>query len=217
MTWMLTATGQTVSFEFVRNSAGISIDNIAPAIAKLCRFVGHCNRVYSVAEHSLLVCEILERDYGMRDPSALLAGLMHDAHEAYVGDLSAPMKQAVGPAWRAVEASVQVEVQRRFGLLTASQACAGVLHAADMQALATERRDLMPEHPSPWPCLDGYLPIVWLNLNAPERAAMTWQDWANRFLDRFQELAYAREQRIAAMTGGASLVRVDPSSSTTEG
>lgn len=216
MTWMLTATAQVIDLQFIRQADSININDIAQSLAKLCRFAGHCLRPYSVAEHSLLVCEILERDHGMRDPSALLAGLMHDAHKAYTGDLTSPMKQVVGTAWRAVEWSVQAEVHRRFGLLTPSMVYAAVLHRADLQALATERRDMMPEHTKPWPTLHGINPVEWVDLDGPERIAMTWQDWAHRFLDRFEELAYAREQRIAAMTGGASLMRVDPPS-TTEG
>ena len=203
MTWMLTANGHVVDVKFMRLSDTISLSDIALSLAKLCRFAGHTNRLYSVAEHSMLVCEIMARDYGITDPAALLAGLMHDAHEAYTGDLTAPMKQAVGAAWHAAEASVHVEVLRRFNLLTASQTTALAIHAADMRALATERRDLMPPNDMPWPCLDGYTPVDWVDLNAPERTALTWQQWADRFVSSFQLLDRERELRAQALAGAA--------------
>lgn len=66
----------------------IELVDIANGLANTCRFGGQVYRFYSVAEHSIRVAEQL--------PEHLrLAGLLHDAHEAYTGDIIAPMKRAI--------------------------------------------------------------------------------------------------------------------------
>jgi len=68
----------------------IRVNDIAASLSKLCRFGGHCLRFYSVAEHSVLVSQILE-EWG-EGPDVQFDGLMHDATEAYVGDVPKPFK-----------------------------------------------------------------------------------------------------------------------------
>ena len=80
------------------------IGHIAHSLAQINRFTGHASRPYSVAEHSLLVCDIAERYFGL-DVHGQLAALLHDAHEAYTTDLSTPAKAEVGGGWRTFEAA----------------------------------------------------------------------------------------------------------------
>lgn len=68
--------------------ADINVVDIAHALSHLCRFGGHCPRFYSVAEHSVLVAKAL-LPYGTH---IALAGLFHDATEAYMQDLVSPLK-----------------------------------------------------------------------------------------------------------------------------
>ena len=143
MTWMITATGATVDLRFVAHDT-ISLLDIAHHLAQINRFTGACIRPYSVAEHSLLVCDILEREGCVTDPSILQAALMHDAHEAYVSDLSSPLKQLLGEAWAIEELRVQSAVLRRFGLITSYSAARDAITWADLTALVTEKRDLLP-------------------------------------------------------------------------
>jgi uncharacterized protein len=70
------------------------------------------------------------------------------------------------------------------------------IRLADLMALATEWRDLMPAHPAPWAVLDGIEPVGWMRLMAPERVAMTWEDWRDRWLDRYHELDFARREAL---------------------
>jgi uncharacterized protein len=121
-------------FDFL-NPAGshICIEDIAHALSHINRFTGHTRVPYSVAQHSYVVsCIVPYKD--------ALAGLLHDAAEAYLGDVSSPLKQLL-PEYKVIEHRVHAAIFEHFGLdpeLPAS------VKEADLIALATERRDLMP-------------------------------------------------------------------------
>lgn len=69
----------------------ICLEDIAHALGQLCRFTGHTRSFLSVAEHSVTVSHLL-KPFG---PAAELAGLLHDAAEAYIGDVNNPLKVAL--------------------------------------------------------------------------------------------------------------------------
>jgi 5'-deoxynucleotidase YfbR-like HD superfamily hydrolase len=189
MTWMLTATG--TAFELGRpRKDDVQLDDIAHHLALINRFNGATTRPYSVAEHSLLVAEIFERQLGMANPVARLAALMHDAHECYLGDITTPVKRHLGEECHVLEASLERTVQERYGLRTAAAAYRHQIRDADLIALATERRDLMPPTHRAWAVLEGIEPVEWINLN--DQAQFTWQDWRRTFTDLFNELNYER-------------------------
>ncbi len=182
-------------------NTAINIPTIAHALAQINRYTGHAVRPNSVAEHSLLAVEIAERDLGVRNPSALLAVLLHDAHEAFVGDVSTPLKDhmralSASAAYDNAEAAAAYSVRHQFGLLTAFAAWDKDITTADRCAMATERRDLMPYCDFVWPALEGYAPAAWVNLR--DRDHMTWTDWRDAFADRAAELIYARALRSEA-------------------
>lgn len=201
MGWMLSQSGQTIELGFIRLET-IFIEDIAHALAQINRFVGHASRPYSVAEHSLLVCEIAEREFGVRDPAALMAFLLHDAHEAYTSDLSSPMKQVLGEPWYAVEDGAQRQVLKRFGLQTAFAASRDAIRRADLIALVTERLALLPDRGPQWAAMTDHQPASWADLRSS--ASFTWEDWRTAFLDRFLELSHGREERALALLGPAS-------------
>lgn len=189
MTWMITAGG--VAFDLVNvDSDAVNILDIGHHLSTINRFAGAAKRPYSVAEHSLLVCDIAERELGMRDPAALLAALMHDAHEAYFGDITSPVKHELGAPAVVVEGRLERAVHRRYGLITPSRAYSQEIRRADLMALATERRDLSTPNPRPWAVLTGIEPVGWVNLNDQDK--FDWKDWRKAFIDRFGELNFAR-------------------------
>jgi len=194
MTWMLTATGATVDLRWLRGD-DISLLDIAHHLAQLNRYTGAASRPYSVAEHSLLVCEIAERERGVRSPAMLLAHLMHDAHEAYTNDVSSPLKQVLGPGWADTENRIAWQVHQRFGICVASAAAARDIKWCDLTALSTERAQLLPPSGPDWPCTASHPPVGWVRL--ADREGMGWQDWKQAFLDKFAELHYARGQQHA--------------------
>ena len=66
----------------------VSLQDIAHSLSLQCRFGGHCPRFYSVAEHSVLASLAAP-------PRLALPMLMHDAAEAYCGDVVRPLKHAL--------------------------------------------------------------------------------------------------------------------------
>jgi hypothetical protein len=184
MTMLLTASGVEVH-PGVLDPAAVHIGDIAHALSLICRFGGHSAVHYSVAQHSLLVVRILD---GLGAPrEARLCGLMHDAHEAYVGDVPTPIKALLGAAWAEVEHQAEVAVLAAFGLERAMTDWRELIRHADLIALATERRDLMrfdEERNHPWPMLTGVEPHP---LPATE-GGWTPEWWAELFLDQFRRL-----------------------------
>jgi len=147
MSWILTYTGQRFDLLAPRAELITTID-VAHALAHVCRFGGHPRHHYSVAQHSLVVASIVP-------PGLQLVALLHDATEAYVGDLVRPLK-ALLPDYSEIEHGIWLAICDRFNL---DPKLPTSIHEADMIALATERRDLMPEHGEPWPCLAGFKPL----------------------------------------------------------
>lgn len=207
MTWMLTASGADYHLSgpmmLSPDARPISVDDIAHHLSIINRFTGATSRPYSVAEHSLLCCDIAAR--AGAPAFVQLAALMHDAHEAYVSDMSSPAKTAVNgysmtgggiPAWSVFETEHMKAVRRHFGLMTAFAGYGGLIREIDLQALATERRDLTaydPERNAGWTVLGegGSTPIKpldWVRLNTPVREDTTWQEWREDFKRRFHRL-----------------------------
>lgn len=190
MSTILTATGQQANLLYMQ-TAHIHLADIAHALAQINRFTGHARRPYSVAEHSLLVLEIMERQMPHVDLPGRMAALMHDAHEAYVGDMASPLKPLTGPGWDLLEGRAERTVRSAFALHTAATTHSAAIKRADLIALATERAQLMPPGGDPWPCLMGLQPVTWVDLMAPERVAMSWAQWRDQFTWTYEGLEAA--------------------------
>lgn len=133
---ILTAHGTYFDFETPQESA-IDIISIAHALSQICRFTGHTRQFYSVAQHSYMVSMIVP-------PKFAFEALMHDAAEAYIGDIASPLKQRLHDYQR-IEANVEQAVFQRFDIALPLDNC---IKRADLIMLATEARDLLPKHSS---------------------------------------------------------------------
>lgn len=140
--WISTYTGRVFSLDRP-SPEQVDIEDIARSLSKLCRFVGHCQEFYSVAQHSVLVSLCIEEE------DLRLPALLHDAHEAYLGDVSRPLKAlAALTAWDRIARRVDSAIARKFGLphiLFDHQ----LVKRADSRMLATEHRDIMLSS-TPW-------------------------------------------------------------------
>lgn len=108
-----------------------NIDEIATALSNLCRYTGHVNSFYSVAEHSVLVSRSVPDTHR-------LAALLHDASEAYLGDMARPVKQLF-PRYKQLEESCQKEIFKQFNLDWPMHES---IHEADMRVYWQERQEI---------------------------------------------------------------------------
>lgn len=116
------------------------LSDIAHALAHQCRFSGHTSRFYSVAEHSLFVCAIVDEKHARE-------ALLHDAAEAYIVDVPRPIKRLAGLLeYRRIEERIEAAIAARFGL---SWPWAPEIKVADDLLLAAEVRALMPWRAAP--------------------------------------------------------------------
>ena len=202
MSWIVTCDGHEASLEFPTH-ADYEIERISHSLAQINRFNGHACRPYSVAEHSLLVLDIAKTKLDL-DVHGQMAALMHDAHEAFIGDVTSPMKALLGSAMCRMEMRHANLMSLRFGYHVAMTQNGYELKVADMMALAVERAALLPHKkpcgtPStPWPCLDvANDPSMrgwWDDLMATHRVEATWQMWRDRFIQAFQDLQLERAE-----------------------
>ncbi len=144
--WTQTFTGRKFWPLDVR-AGDICIEDIAHALSMICRFGGHCFKFYSVAEHSVRVSHVAEEktaQTAMATPerirSVALRALLHDAAEAYIGDMVRPLKrQPEMNTFRMIEVEIEEAVTTALGL---SYYGREIVKWADEVMLATEIRDL---------------------------------------------------------------------------
>lgn len=190
MSWVLTSLGQQVHLDApLRNPGALSIRAVAHSLACINRFTGHALRPVSVAEHSLLVCDIVERQLHL-GIHAQLAALLHDAHECITNDVATPVKHEVGASWHQFEQDWEHALHTLYALRPAFALYGADIRRADRIALATERRDLMHPGGPAWDSLQDVAPLEGVNLR--DRDRFTWQDWRQAFEDRYLELDFAR-------------------------
>lgn len=144
--WIRTYTGKKIN-PLDPDPMSICIEDIAHALSNQCRFSGHVQRFYSVAEHSVRVSNIVQTH----------RGLMHDAAEAYLVDLPRPLKHhwLFGFFYRRIEKRVERIIMERFNLQVEQPESVSV---ADDILLMTEERDLM-RGSSTWKLIKDVQPL----------------------------------------------------------
>ena len=96
----------------------VEIEDIAHGLAFVARWNGQTRGdwPYSVAEHAMLVVEVLGRAHPDASTLDRLAALLHDAPEYVIGDMISPVKAALGPEYGALDDRLQSAIHVRFGL-----------------------------------------------------------------------------------------------------
>jgi len=158
---ILTHTGRYVSIAGPHPD-DIDIEDIAHALANICRFSGHTKQFYSVAEHSVLVALMAPREHG-------LAALMHDASEAYIGDVVQPLKSSDAMRdYIVAECRMERAIEQRFGFSLfdpeKSAARRAAIKRCDLIMLGIEQRHVM-NNTDHWPLLDAVRDDIRLMLN----------------------------------------------------
>jgi hypothetical protein len=171
-----TFTGKRLNLNSVRPD-DIDIRDIAHHLAQINRFNGSAREPVSVAQHSVYV------SYLVPDKDRL-QGLLHDASEAYLGDVTKWLKDSPGMTWyRSVEEDLQSRILLKFGC---AQTLSQEVMRADRLMCAYEARASglnLPSYP-------GYE----LSFDDSSRiSAFGWHPWnwqvaENQFLLRFRQL-----------------------------
>lgn len=147
-----------------------TIEDIAHGLSMTCRYGGQCPSFYSVAEHSVLASYIVE-------PRFAYDALMHDAAEAFTGDMVKPLKEML-PDFKEVEDRVERAISFFFGV---SNPLPQKVKTADVQMLVLEKDQLM-HNTDDW---------VWTaGIEKPHIALQFWTPFEakRQFLARFNEL-----------------------------
>jgi hypothetical protein len=135
--WMQTGSNQELDFA-AEEWIILPIEIIARALSNICRYNGHSSRYYSVAEHCVLISHLVPQELA-------LAALLHDASEAYVGDMPSGLKRFMGLNFKDLEHKATMAVARGYGL-SYEQLESPVIKSLDKRILIEEGAALMPPH-----------------------------------------------------------------------
>jgi hypothetical protein len=166
-TTMQTYTGALIDLQSF-SPDDVRLPDIAHALSLINRYTGHTLLPYSVAQHSVVVSQICA-------PEHALWGLLHDASEAYLGDVASPLKHML-PQYKTLEQHVQRQIAKRFGL---AWPMPDEVHEADLRALMAEKDWLM--------AVDHDWGIDVAPVTVP-KVAMSWHDAKAAFEKRAKEL-----------------------------
>lgn len=147
-TKIVTYTGK--AFDLLNSTPDmVCIEDIAHSLSLLCRYTGHVREFYSVAQHCVLMAENNEP---LGDP---MAKLLHDAAEAYIGDIASPWKQLLwlfdeergtrSISFKSNIYNFEQKIQNVIGLaLGVNLKYSAEVKESDNRMYFTEVRDLMP-------------------------------------------------------------------------
>lgn len=128
------------------HGSDFGIEDIAHGLAHVCRYTGQCRHFYSVAEHSILVSDVV-REFAYE-------ALLHDAAEAFIGDVTRPLKQLL-PDFKRIEANIEAAIIQRFGM---DPRYREVVKQADLRVLAAEQSQIMGPGCADWASAAGIKP-----------------------------------------------------------
>lgn len=143
--WITTFTGKQFSLTHATVD-DVCIEDIAHGLSNTCRYAGQPRTFYSVAEHSVRMAELVAYS-----PSAMLVALLHDAAEAYLGDVTSMLK-AILSRYKEIEQRLQYVIYDKYGV----RHCPLMNHdidqvkALDVVIRTPEVRSLFPKGYTGW-------------------------------------------------------------------
>ncbi len=143
--WIQTFSGKKVDL-LHPDPDQITIEDIAHALSNLCRFTGHVLPFYSVAQHCI------EMSWLVAQPSLKLTALLHDAAEAYIGDVSSPVKRYLSvesSAFSDLSTRLQNTIYTKYNCVP-DKATEKLIKQVDSVLLIAERDGLMNAADTPW-------------------------------------------------------------------
>jgi len=120
------------------DASEIEVEDIAHGLAHTCRYAGQCDGFFSVAEHSVLVSRVVV--------CSKMAALFHDAAEAFIGDMSGPLKQLL-PQYKLIETKIERAIFQHLGI---DWPPPPEVKRADYSVMAAEQLVLMPAGTNEW-------------------------------------------------------------------
>lgn len=164
----------------------VALPQLAFSLAHTNRHNARTLRPISEAEHALHTLDVLQRDYGVNNPCALLACLLHGAHAMFTGTPSPAVQVLMGPAWSLLEAGTRAALMRRWGVWTAYTTHQVCIHGASQFVDSAEYSQLMTDGHHQQRALIQQRPApAWLKLGLLQHTA---QEWADLYQTQFQIL-----------------------------
>jgi len=187
-TTTVTFTGRVIDV-FDPQPEDINIQDIAHGLSNICRFAGQSGFFYSVAQHSGYVSRILDD----KSVDVQLWGLMHDAAEAYIGDIPLPIKLAI-PEFKVIEDKLLRVIADKFGMQWfGDSGVPDYVDKIDKKMAYTEARQLLPAAEwakykgNKYPLTAGF-PDMMIQPMTPDQAEQA-------FLMTFSRLYYDRSRK----------------------
>lgn len=130
-------------FPWNPDAESICCEDVVCSLSEIRRFCGHTSRPYTVGEHTVLVCRLAEAN---GEPQSVVdACAIHDAPEAYIGDVASPLK-ALLMDYQEIESGVAAAVSAAFR----TDAEDPRVKKYDRLAIWIEANELMPDFPEDW-------------------------------------------------------------------
>lgn len=167
----------------------VNIETIARSLSNTCRWTGHLDDFYSVAEHCIRMVDLIEKeDEEGHDPDYLLTALLHDAPEAYLSDIARPVKHDPRfSAYKEFESTLENVIFARYGLTSKYMP---LVKYWDDLLLVTEARDLVGvDTAKEWSAPLCYVkPLKTIITPNPYNKMVR-----NQFLNKFREIQSRRD------------------------
>ncbi|OCC05233.1 hypothetical protein BA190_10035 [Labrys sp. WJW] len=186
MIWMQTSSGRAFDLLDPKVADVDLVNDVGPALARSGRYAGAVpGGTFSIAQHCVVGCDALMQETGRADLAAWF--LLHDAHEAYIGDITSPMAMALDAlvsrslehitgaknsdrkvlgrsqfrqALGYLKLRCDLAIHAAAGINRPSDADSEIIHAMDLRMLKVERDQLCARPPRPWhPSIESAKPV----------------------------------------------------------